>query len=303
MAHINARTSHRGHPPKKRARIDSDLEESCSVEVSASGDIEEEEDASASASPSTYQKRFSTAENHALSLLSARNHLNNDPLISFSDRDAILALAAARHPNTFGELLQQKYNKAKDHQERNSRIIGFEPYYQEVQTSLCTIPGARDLDPSAFELRTRRMRELYTRVDQIFDLILQSIDLESQRESKYSAARTMQKILRRLLIFSSESGYIIPKEFSSGRGRVGLDGKMLKLIKDKFNHKNHDIKMMMVREYVRGGLDWVERVKELVRLSSRGGEVFKMLAQVLKMVEKNAFDPATDCDSRGMPTF
>lgn len=60
---------------------------------------------------------------------------------------------------------------------------------------------------------------------------------------------------------------------------------------------------MMVDEDSRGGSDWVRRVKELVTLSSRCGEVFKMLAQVLELVEKDAYDPATDYDSCGAPTF
>lgn len=97
---------------------------------------------------------------------------------------------------------------------------------------------------------------------------------------------------------------MIPEEFySDGQDRLGLDGKMFMLINDKFDHKRHDIKMMMVSEDIFGESDWVERVKELVRLSSRGGKVFKKLARVLDMVKKDAYDPSADFDSCGMSTF
>ncbi|EGO56732.1 hypothetical protein NEUTE1DRAFT_45899 [Neurospora tetrasperma FGSC 2508] len=317
MANIKAQSSYHSHPPKKRSRIDSDLEDSHSFKDSDSANTQEDEEeeeeddddddggeeahASPSLSSSTHQKSPSTSRHHYHRLLVTSSGPNYNPMIALCDQTAILALAAARDPSTIGKLLQQKYDAAWARLRRNSRIINFDNYYQRVEGLLSSLP--RDLDPS--ESTRTHMRQACTTIDRIFDSIHQQVDNESKLESKISAARTMQRILRRLLIYSVNSGNIIPEEFSGNGhlGRLGLDGKMFMLIDGKFDHKKHEIKRMTAREDAWGGSDWVERVKELVSLSSRGGEVFKTLARVLEVVEKDAYNPATDYDSYGRPTF
>ncbi|KAJ4417119.1 hypothetical protein N0V85_001976 [Neurospora sp. IMI 360204] len=260
MADNSASASHRRYPPKKRARIDSDLEESSPAKESGSGDNgeeeedfeEEEEDFEEEEEDSSPSSSIDRDKDHYLYLLAQRNRLTNEPLISTSDRDDLLALAAARQSDTIGKYLQSTYDLAdlKERHEFEIPIINnFASYEEQVINLLSSIPP--DLDPS--ESRTQ-MRQLCTRVDQIFDIILQLTDLDSKVERKGNGARAMQSFLRRLLIFSAKNGYTIPEEFRSGPGdRLGLDGKMLMLIKDKFNHEKHDIKMMMVGEDSWGG--------------------------------------------------
>lgn len=111
--------------------------------------------------------------------------------------------------------------------------MDFDAYYQTVEGLLSSLPP--DLGPS--ESRTH-MRQACTTIDHMFDSIHRQVDVSSKLESKASAARTMQQVLRRLLMFSCESGYTIPEEFSCNRkGRLGLDGKMFMLIRGKFDQK------------------------------------------------------------------
>lgn len=93
-------------------------------EESGSADSEEEKDSSPSPSPSADEESPSTVKGHYLSLLSERHDLTDKPLISISDRDALLALAAARD-DTIGGLLQRKYivAKARHGMERSRHIL------------------------------------------------------------------------------------------------------------------------------------------------------------------------------------
>lgn len=87
-----------------------------------SDDAEEEEDCSPSPSRSTDEKSLLAVKDHYISLLSERYDSTDKPLISISDRDALLALAAARD-GTIGGLLQRKYivASARYHKERSRR--------------------------------------------------------------------------------------------------------------------------------------------------------------------------------------
>ncbi|KAK3345006.1 hypothetical protein B0H65DRAFT_426212, partial [Neurospora tetraspora] len=95
-----------------------------SLKYSGSADSEEEKDSSPSPSPSADEESPSTVKGHYLSLLSERHDLTDKPLISISDRDALLALAAARD-DTIGGLLQRKYivAKARHGMERSRHIL------------------------------------------------------------------------------------------------------------------------------------------------------------------------------------
>ena len=79
---------------------------------SGSDDSEDEEDSSPSLSPSNDDESPSDARDYYLSLLSERHDRTDRPLISISDRDELLALAAARD-DKIGCLLQRKYFVAK----------------------------------------------------------------------------------------------------------------------------------------------------------------------------------------------
>ncbi|KAA8628728.1 hypothetical protein SMACR_04214 [Sordaria macrospora] len=79
---------------------------------SGSDDSEDEEDSSPSLSPSNDDESPSDARDYYLSLLSERHDRTDRPLISISDRDELLALAAARD-DKIGGLLQRKYFVAK----------------------------------------------------------------------------------------------------------------------------------------------------------------------------------------------
>ncbi|KAK3488239.1 hypothetical protein B0T13DRAFT_497870 [Neurospora crassa] len=90
-----------------------------------SDDAEEEEDCSPSPSRSTDEESLLAVIDHYISLLSERYDSTDKPLISISDRDALLALAAARD-GTIGGLLQRKYIVARTRyrKERNRRTSG-----------------------------------------------------------------------------------------------------------------------------------------------------------------------------------
>lgn len=87
-----------------------------------SDDAEEEEDCFPSPSRSTDEESLLAVKDHYISLLSERYDSTDKPLISASDRDALLALAAARD-GTIGGLLQRKYivASARYHKESSRR--------------------------------------------------------------------------------------------------------------------------------------------------------------------------------------
>ncbi|KAK1782965.1 hypothetical protein QBC45DRAFT_389210 [Copromyces sp. CBS 386.78] len=290
MAETTASASPNRCPPKKRARTDSDLEESSPNEDEDPRPSEDEE-----------EEDLADEKDYYLSILTERKRRTGEPLIPTSVRDDLLAFAAARDPHTIGKSLQEIY---EDDLFKDQRTIDIELDYNLISfNEQVKILSALPPDQDASESSTR-LRQLFTTADKRFDLLLRRTDFDSEVEDKGDAARDMQRILRRLLTLSNEFDQTIPEDFSSGRGRPGLDGKMLSLIKDKFNHKNHDIKMMMVCEDPMGGSNWVGSVQELVKLSSRVGDgVFKKLRQVLKLVEADRYNPATDYDSCGAPTF
>lgn len=308
MADNNTVASHRHCPPKKRLRVDSDNEELSTGKDSEPVDAEDQEDddddddddVSHVRPLSTHRNSPSTSKDHYHRLLSTVDGINHEPMIPLCEQIDILALAAAYNPSTIGRMLQQRYDESYARLQRNRRIIDFGSYYDVVSRFFHDLP--RNMDPVT---RRTKMREACATIDQVFDSIHRRVDKDSKLESKASAARTMQKCLHLLLRFSDEYGCTIPEEYcwDGQQGRLGLDGKMFMLIQGKFDQKKHDIKMMMVMEDPMGGSDWVEKVEELVTLSSRCGEVFKMLPQVLEVVEKDAYDPATDYDSCGAPTF
>ncbi|EAA34427.2 hypothetical protein GE21DRAFT_3074 [Neurospora crassa] len=90
-----------------------------------SDDAEEEQNCSPSPSRSTEEESLLAVKDHYISLLSERYDSTDKPLISISDRDALLALAAARD-GTIGGLLQRKYIVASTRyrKERSRRTSG-----------------------------------------------------------------------------------------------------------------------------------------------------------------------------------
>ncbi|EGZ70392.1 hypothetical protein NEUTE2DRAFT_130395 [Neurospora tetrasperma FGSC 2509] len=95
------------------------------LKYGGSDEAEEEEDCSSSPSRSTDEESILAVKDHYISLLSERYDSTDKPLISVSDRDALLALAAARD-GTIGGLLQRKYIVASTRyrKERSRRTSG-----------------------------------------------------------------------------------------------------------------------------------------------------------------------------------
>ncbi|KAK3955547.1 hypothetical protein QBC32DRAFT_311013 [Pseudoneurospora amorphoporcata] len=91
--------------------------------ASGSADSEKERSLSIFPFPSTDEETPSAVKAHYLSLLSERHNRTDRPLISISDRDELLALAAARD-DKIGGLLQREYFVAKArHGKKRSRRI------------------------------------------------------------------------------------------------------------------------------------------------------------------------------------